>query len=215
MRTVNLAFVSCYYRETQDGTLNFENIELNGELIANCYYIIIFIGLIWLVEIINLISGHSLNRLGLLPRSLSGIIGIFFAPFLHNGISHVSLNTIPFITLGGLVILVSKQLFIETTIFIIVISGAATWVFGRGARHVGASSLIFGYFGFLVANGWNDREFKSIAIAAVAVMFYGGILWFVRPTRKAVSWEGHLFGLAAGICKVFVNWEAFGNLSLR
>ncbi|MGR3176513.1 MAG: rhomboid family intramembrane serine protease [Candidatus Anammoxibacter sp.] len=194
--------------------MNFDNIGLNGQLIANCYYIIIFVGLIWLIEIINLISGHSLNRLGLFPRRLSGIIGIFLAPFLHNGISHVSLNTIPFITLGGLVILVSKQLFIETTIFIIIISGVATWIFGRSARHVGASSLIFGYFGFLIANGWNNGDIKSITIAVITILFYGGILWLVRPTRKAVSWEGHLFGLAAGTCKVFVNWEVLGNLSL-
>lgn len=195
--------------------MNFENIGLNGQLIANYYYIIIFVGLIWLIEIINFISGHSLNKLGLFPRRLSGIIGIFLAPFLHNGISHVSLNTIPFVTLGGLVILVSKQLFIETTIFIIVISGTATWIFGRGARHVGASSLIFGYFGFLVANGWADRNIKSMTIAVITVLFYGGILWLVRPTRKAVSWEGHLFGFAAGICKVFVDWKALGNLSLQ
>ncbi|MGR3219027.1 MAG: rhomboid family intramembrane serine protease [Candidatus Anammoxibacter sp.] len=194
--------------------MNFNDIGLDGELITNCYYIIIFIGLIWLIEIINFISGHSLNRFGIFPRRFSGVIGIFLAPFLHNGICHVSLNTIPFVTLGGLVILVSKELFIEITIFIIVISGAATWMFGRGVRHVGASSLIFGYFGFLITNGLNSGDIKSITIAVITVLFYGSLLWLARPTRKAVSWEGHLFGLAAGICKVFIGREVLGNLSL-
>lgn len=192
--------------------MDLSNIGLNGELVTNCYYILIFVGLIWIIEIINSIAGHSLNKLGLLPRHFSGIAGIFFAPFLHNGIRHVSLNTIPFVTLGGLVLLVSKQLFIETTIFITLLSGTATWIFGRGTYHVGASSLIFGYFGFLVANGWADRDIKSMAIAGITILFYGSILWLVRPTRKAVSWEGHLFGLAAGICYVFVDNEWLNNL---
>jgi membrane associated rhomboid family serine protease len=172
--------------------------SLGQQLKTSACYIFGFVLVIWIVELVNLLLGHRLNSLGILPRSLVGLPGILLAPFLHNGIGHVLLNTIPFVILGWLVILYGPRVFLEVSLLVILVSGGGVWLFGRPGYHVGASGLIFGYFGFLVARSWHERSLSSIIIAVVTIVLYGGILWGLLPLRTGVSWEAHLFGLLAG-----------------
>jgi len=155
----------------------------------------------WIVEIVNTLIGHRLSVWGILPRESSHLIGIPFSPFLHGSIEHLSYNSVPYLVLGGLVSLQGRRKFILATLFIIGASGLLLWIFGRSSLHVGASGLIFGYFGYLIFRAWYDRSLSSLAIAALVVFLYGGILWGLNPTQSMISWEGHLFGLLAGaIC---------------
>ena len=60
--------------------------------------ILAFIGLIWAVYLINIpfsLTDWSLTQYGLKPHTLSGLIGIFTMPFLHDGIQHLLGNTVP------------------------------------------------------------------------------------------------------------------------
>jgi membrane associated rhomboid family serine protease len=155
--------------------------------------------IIWVVELVNQLLGHRLNLFGIHPRTVAGLPGIILSPFLHTGIGHVLLNTIPLVILGWLVILHGPRVFLEVSLLIIVVSGIGVWIFGRSGYHVGASGLIFGYFGYLVARGWYERSLSSILIALVTIVLYGGILLGVLPFRAGVSWEAHLFGLLGGI----------------
>ena len=155
--------------------------------------------LIWAIELINFSIGHRLSDWGILPRTLKGLRGIPLSPFLHASIIHTMMNTIPLAVLGGFVLLHGRQMFFEISIIIILVSGAALWLFGRSSCHVGASGLIFGYFGYLVLRAWYDRSLKSFIIAFITVSLYGGIIWGLLPTFSRISWEGHLFGLLAGI----------------
>jgi membrane associated rhomboid family serine protease len=59
--------------------------------------------------------------------------------------------------------------------------------------------VIFGYFGYLVARGWYERSVTALLVALLVLVLYGGIVWGVLPTRPYISWEGHLFGLLAGV----------------
>jgi membrane associated rhomboid family serine protease len=165
----------------------------------NLYWILGFVVLIWVIELINFSIGHRLSDWGILPRTLKGLKGIPLSPFLHASLIHVMMNTIPLAVLGGFVILHGRQIFFEISIIIILVSGTALWLFGRSSYHVGASGLIFGYFGYLVLRAWYDRSLKSFIIAFVTVFLYGGIIWGLLPTFSRISWEGHLFGLLAGI----------------
>jgi len=79
------------------------------------------------------------------------------------------------------------------------VGGGCLWLFGRASYHVGASGLIFGYFGFIVARGWFYKSISSIVVAFITLFLYSGILWGLLPVFPHVSWEGHLFGLIAGI----------------
>lgn len=173
--------------------------SLGQQLKTSAFWIFGCTLVIWVVELANLLLGHRLNSLGILPRSLAGLPGILLAPFLHYGIGHVLLNTIPFVILGWLVILYGGRVFLEVSVLVILVSGAGVWLFGRSGYHVGASGLIFGYFGFLVARGWYERSLSSIVIAVITTALYGGLLWGLLPLRTGVSWEAHLFGLLAGI----------------
>jgi membrane associated rhomboid family serine protease len=133
------------------------------------------------------------------PRTLTGLVGIPLSPFLHGSFAHLSLNTLPLVTLGGFVALRGTRVFLAVSLWIILLSGAAIWLLGRSAYHIGASSVIFGYFGYLVARGWYERSITALLVALLTLGLYGGIVWGVLPTRSFISWEGHLFGLLAGV----------------
>jgi len=163
------------------------------------------IAALWLVEIVNLLFDHQLYRYGIFPRMPQGLVGIPFSPFLHAGVLHLFLNTGPLIVLGGLILVNGRTVFIRATVFITLVSGVGIWLIGRSAYHVGASALIFGYFGFLLAWGGFDRRIKSLFIALVAFTAYGGLFWGLLPTVSYVSWEGHLCGFLAGIMAAWVS----------
>jgi membrane associated rhomboid family serine protease len=107
-------------------------------------------------------------------------------------------NNLPFSILGGFVMLQGKKTFLEASLLIIVLGGAGVWLLGLSAVHVGASGLIFGYFGFLLTHGWYSRNRVALLVGILTLLLYGSMLWGVVPTRLPVSWEGHLFGLLAG-----------------
>ena len=157
------------------------------------------LAVMWVVEIINGFIGHRLSLWGISPRTTPGLIGIPLSPFLHGSFNHVLSNTIPFLVLGGLVGLRGGQKLVGISLFIIVAGGAGVWLLGRPAVHVGASGLVFGYFGYLVANGWFDRRPLSILAAIAVIVVYGSLVFGVIPTTGFVSWEAHLFGLLAGV----------------
>lgn len=154
---------------------------------------------IWAVEVLNLLSGRQFASLGVLPRHISGLIGIPLSPFIHGSVSHAMVNTMPFLVLGGLVALRGVRAFLSVSVFVILCGGAALWLFGRASYHIGASGLIFGYFGYLVARGWYERSTGAILTALLALFLYGGLVWGVLPSRSFISWEGHLFGMLAGV----------------
>ena len=158
-----------------------------------------FVAMIWAGELVNEFLGHQLTGWGILPRTKRGLIGIPLSPFLHSSFNHALSNTIPLLVLGGLVSLRGSKALMGISLFVIVAGGSAVWILGRTAIHVGASGLVFGYFGYLVARGWYDRKPSSILVAIAVLVLYGGLLFGVVPTRGFVSWEAHLFGLVGGV----------------
>ena len=167
--------------------------------IAAVYWIVGFVIIIWLVEMINLTVEHTLCDYGIFPRTKFGLLGIVLSPFLHYGFEHVMMNTLPFIILAGFVILHNPGQFLKVSIFIIIIGGLGVWLFGRTAYHVGASGLIFGYFGFIISRSWYQRSILTVIIAVIAILLYGGMLIGIVPLFSYVSWEAHLFGFLAGL----------------
>ena len=158
-----------------------------------------FIGLIWLVSLLEL-SGLTFNLIPkLLPRSVTGILGIFSMPFLHGSIFHLLSNTLPMIVFSFLLSLKGNMYYLRVTILIIIISGIMLWFMGRGSYHIGASGLVFGYFGFIMMRTYYSPSVTTIAIALGVLMLYGGLIFGILPRSGPISWEGHLFGLIAGV----------------
>ncbi len=154
---------------------------------------------IWIVEAFNLLVGHTLFPLGILPRTLQGLDGILWFSFVHGSLDHAVLNTVPLVVLGALSATRGSRNFIILTLGIILIGGGLLWLLGRSSWHIGASLLVFGYFGCLLAMAWYERSFAAILTAILVTVFYSGMLWGVLPLETHVSWEGHLFGLLAGV----------------
>ena len=167
--------------------------------------VLVLVAVIWAVEIVNLLTGHVLVSWGILPRSLSGLIGIPLAPLIHGGLWHTLSNTVPLALLGTLTLASGRKRFWQTTIAIALLSGALVWLFAREAYHVGASSLVFGYFGAILARAFTERGLSSMAIAFATLVIYGGLLWGLLPLRNHISFEGHLFGFVAGIAVVWIG----------
>jgi membrane associated rhomboid family serine protease len=159
------------------------------------------VAIMWTLELVDLLLfRRSLDALGIRPRSIPGLTGVLVAPFLHGGIGHLVANTVPLLTLGWLVMLRGVQSFVGVTAIVTVLGGLGVWLFARpGTVHIGASILIFGYLGYLMARGYFERSFASILIAIVVGLVYGGALWGILPGQRGVSWEGHLFGFIAGV----------------
>ncbi|MDA0768737.1 MAG: rhomboid family intramembrane serine protease [Chloroflexi bacterium] len=158
-----------------------------------------FVTLIWVVEILDGFTGNSLDQYGIVPRNIHGLVGIPLSPFLHGGLGHVLSNTLPLLVLGGLVALRGRAILVGLTLFVTFLGGLGIWVIGRPGVHIGASILVFGFFGYLVARGWYDRSVLSFVIAVVVLIFYGGLIFGALPSQGFVSWEGHLTGMLAGI----------------
>ncbi len=159
----------------------------------------------WVVEAIDVIVlGRALDAFGIRPLDPWGLVGIPLSPLLHNGFGHLGANTVPFAVLGGLVLFGPHGDFLRASLTIILIGGLGVWVvgdlFGPGNTvHIGASGLIFGYFGFLLARGFYARTFKAALIAVGVAVIYGGLVFGVLPGQDGVSWQAHLCGFLAGI----------------
>lgn len=160
-----------------------------------------FVALLWAIELLDLYLFNGwLDQFGIRPRHLIGLRGIVFAPLLHHGMGHLLANTVPLFTLGWLIMLRETSDFFVVSAITLVVSGIGTWIFGSpNSIHVGASGLIFGYFGFLLSRGYFERSMSSIALSVVAIVFYGSLIWGVLPTDDTVSWQGHLFGFIGGV----------------
>jgi membrane associated rhomboid family serine protease len=160
-----------------------------------------FVGLLWAIEIVDavLFSG-SLDRFGVRPRSMEGLFGIALAPFLHMGFAHLTANSLPLITLGWLIMLRETRDLVTVTVLSALVSGVGVWLVGASySVHIGASGVIFGYFGFLLLRGYFERSLISIGLSLVVAAVYGGMLWGVFPSGYRISWEGHLFGFLGGV----------------
>src|SRR4029079_17816529 len=115
---------------------------------------------LWLIYLTDaLLFRDSLAQHGIVPRTLRGLPGILFAPFLHASLSHLATNSLGILFLGGILILQSESTFWTVTFLGALSSGLGTWIIGRGnSVHLGASGIIFAYFGFLLANGIFQRR---------------------------------------------------------
>ena len=153
----------------------------------------------WGIEIVDTLAlGDRLQRNGILPRRRDGIDGIAFAPFLHSDFGHVTSNSLPLLILGGLVAVRGMRYWAWVTVTVIVIGGALTWALAGFGNHIGASGVVFGYFGAILAAAVFERRLRALASALLVIMFYGGLVAGIVP-QDFISWEGHLFGMLGGV----------------
>lgn len=179
-----------------NGTVTEVGRTLKGQAIILGSFVVI----IWFLELVDLfILDGSLDSLGIKPRTLEGLRGVLFMPFLHDGVAHLVANTVPFIVLGWLVMMRRTTDFFIVSAIIMVVAGLGVWLLGSSdSVHVGASGLVFGYFGFLMLRAYFERSAVAIAVAIIVGLLYGGLIWGISPLQVGVSWQAHLFGFIGG-----------------
>lgn len=153
----------------------------------------------WTLEIVDLATGHALDGMGIVPRTVDGLVGVVAAPFLHFGFGHLALNTVGFVVLGSLVALGGAVRVATVTAFAAVLSGLGVWLLSPSSSvTAGASGVVFGYAAYLIVRGIVSRRVGQLAIGvAVVVVFGGGLLVGLLP-QAGISWQGHLFGALGG-----------------
>jgi membrane associated rhomboid family serine protease len=158
------------------------------------------VALLWVIEGVDALFGQAFDVLGVVPRSVVGLRGILFAPFLHGGFAHLIANTVPLVVLGWLVMLRETRDFFVVWALSAFVGGLGTWLIApSNSVHIGASGVVFGFLGYLLARGWFERKALSVVLAAVAGVAYGGALFGVLPGQVGISWQGHLFGFLGGV----------------
>lgn len=163
------------------------------------------VGIIWAIQIVNSIIKYRLNIFGIYPRSVHGLIGIPLAPFLHANYNHIFLNSIPLFILISLIASSGHLTFYYISLTIILLSGSLIWLFGKKSIHIGASSLIMGYFGYLLAEAYFKRNPNTIILAILCLFYLSSLFLALFPSgKKNVSWEGHVFGFIAGIATMYL-----------
>ncbi len=171
-------------------------------------YHLAFVLLLWLVKIFEITSGANLVSLGIFPRKFSGLIGIISAPLIHADFNHLISNSFPLLFLGmGISYSYPKS---STKLFfgVYLLHGLLVWIIARQAYHIGASGLVYGFVSFLFFSGIIRRDNRSIALALIVTLFYGGLTWGVLPIKEEISWESHLSGSLVGILFAFIFRKA-------
>lgn len=169
-----------------------------------------FVGLLWLIEVIDTLLSNRLDAEGIRPGDPDGLSGVVFAPLLHGGWGHLLANSVPLLVLGFLLLLSGVRRWLSVTAVVWVVGGLGTWVLGgAGTVHIGASGLVFGWLVYLILRGAFSRRAGQIAVGVLVLLVYGGLLWGVLPSQPGVSWQGHLFGALGGGLAAY--WFASGD----
>jgi membrane associated rhomboid family serine protease len=160
-----------------------------------------FAGVLWVVQIVNAIDDYRLDRFGLKPRELDGLWGVITAPFLHSSYGHLLANTIPVVLVGWVLLLAGLSTWAMVSGLVVVGGGLLTWLVGPGdSVIVGASGMVFGWLGYLLARAYFSRKLKWIVVAVLVLIFFGTLLFGLIPSINSdVSWQAHVCGFVAGI----------------
>ena len=169
--------------------------EMNG--------ILLFVGLIWAVHLLGwLVPSLQIQSYGLAPGQVSGLVGILTMPFLHGGIGHLVSNSIPLFVLLAL-LAGSRGNSAAVVTLIVLANGVLLWAFSlqRDSVHIGASGLVYGLISFLMLSGVLERRAIPLLVSAIVLVVFGcsTSLWIGMLPRQGVSWDGHLYGAAAGV----------------
>lgn len=177
-----------------------KHFKFTNSVIALPLFFVVFL---WFVFWLEIRFDFDFVENGILPRTLSGLQGIFFSPFIHADMEHLYNNSFPL-----LILLAALQFFYpdqtaKVVGFGILFSGLITWVIGRSNYHIGASGLIYVLFSFVFFKGIQTKYNRLVALSLAVIVVYGGMVWYVFPSpeitgEKSISWEGHLGGLITG-----------------
>jgi membrane associated rhomboid family serine protease len=162
--------------------------------------VVVVAAAMWVVEVVDSLDSHRLDGDGIVPRNVSHLYGILFAPFLHASFGHLIANTIPFLLLGLTIALAGAVRVAAVTAIVALASGAGTWLTApSGSVTLGASGVVFGYATYVISRGMFNRRIGELAMGIVVAVLFGGALLSGLLPHSGISWQAHLFGGIGGV----------------
>jgi membrane associated rhomboid family serine protease len=160
-----------------------------------------FVAFVWLVQLANVAGEYDLSRdYGVVSREPGALPHVLSAPFLHWNWAHIESNSGPLFVFGFLAAYRGVARFLALSLLVAVTSGLTVWIFEQSAANtVGASGLVYGYFGYVVVRGLFDRHLIDSLIGVVMAASFAYLLTVAVPGTPGVSWLGHLGGLIGGL----------------
>ena len=166
---------------------------------CNLYYLSVLILVIFGLFVVTRLTSNRLLYLGIIPRRWYGLPGIICSPFLHMNYNHLFFNSIPLLVLSNFILFNGLRAYIYISLSITLISGLLIWCCAKPGIYVGASAIVTGYWGFLVSKLFHHPDITGIILGIMSIYYFYGIFLGIFPQQKGIAWEGHLFGLLAGI----------------
>mmetsp|Transcript_38786 Transcript_38786/g.60376 ORF Transcript_38786/g.60376 Transcript_38786/m.60376 type:complete len:339 (-) Transcript_38786:141-1157(-) len=196
------------------------------------------------------LGGPSAARqLGIVPRTWSGLPGIVLGCFVHFNWYHFMWNALAFLLLGLIVFRATSSyvsdlgdrrrgealVFAAVSLFIAISSGFCVWCLARPALHAGASGVVCGYAGLLLALTLRRRDVPLVPLLMVLAVvacygsaaflgsqqragyrgspcqgiecFYGRSSLYEACTSRTTSAEHHTFGFLSGLASALFFCE--------
>lgn len=153
---------------------------------------------IWTVFWVEVRFGINLNEYGIYPRTVTGLQGMVFSPFIHGSVEHLYNNTIPLAVLVSFLFYFYNETALKVLLLGVLVSGLITWMIGRPSYHIGASGIIYVLASFIFFKGIFAKHYRLVALSLVVVFIYGSMVWYIFPIKDGISWEGHLGGFVTG-----------------
>lgn len=161
-----------------------------------------YLALLWVVELVNEATDRRLSiDGGLRARDPGSLIDIITSPFLHGSLQHLASNALPLFSLGFIAAMTGIKRFLLVTAFVILVEGIGVWLFSPAdSISVGASGVVFGYFGYLLLRGFVDRRPVDLVVSVGIALAYGYVMWnSIGFGTQGISWQGHISGLVGGL----------------
>ena len=158
------------------------------------------LAVLWVIQIANWADHYALTlQYGIRGRDVGSLPHIITAPFLHVSWAHIEGNSGPLLIFGFLAAYRGIAKFAALTALVVVTSGLAAW-FTESPQTVGvgASGVVFGYFGYIMVRGFFDRHAIDLLIGAVMALCFAYQFTVLLP-HAGIGWQAHIGGLAGGV----------------
>jgi membrane associated rhomboid family serine protease len=159
-----------------------------------------FLAILWIVQIANAADHYQLTfDYGIVPHDVGRLPEIFTAPFLHVSWAHIEGNSGPLFIFGFLAAYRGVPKFLGVTLVVAITSGLGAWIFESShSVGVGASGVVFGYFGYIIVRGIFDRHLIDLMLGLVMALCFAYQFSVLLPAQ-GIGWQAHIGGVAGGV----------------
>lgn len=177
--------------------MNDKQFKFSSSVIVIPFFTLV---LLWLIYWLDYKFHINFGQYGIYPRTISGLRGVLFSPFIHGSLDHLYNNSLPLFFLLASLRFFYRNHFFKVIIVGILSSGILTWLIGRESFHIGASGFIYVAVSFIFFKGIYTKYYRLVALSLLIVLLYGSLVWYIFPNvQEGISWEGHLAGLVTGL----------------